>query len=281
MLERRLGANGPGVPVVGQGTWNMERDDRRSAVAAIQRGIDLGMRHIDTAEMYGSGRVEQIVAEATAGRRGEVFLATKVLPQNASFAGTLRACEASLKRLRTDHVDLYLLHWPGSHPLEETLRAFEKLTGDGKIRHYGVSNFDASEVSRAVALAGAGKITCNQVLYHLEERGIEHEVLPACEKLGVAVVAYSPFGQGRFPSPRSRGGRELADLAAARGATPHQIALAFLTRRESLFTIPKASRIQHVEENGGAAKISLSAEEVERLDSAFPLGPRRKGVPTL
>lgn len=281
MKMRALGRTGALISIIGQGTWNMERDDRRQAVRALQRGLDLGMNHIDTAEMYGSGEVERIVAEAVSDRRAEAFIASKVLPDNASYEGTLRACERSLKRLKTDYVDLYLLHWPGSHPLEETFRAFSRLTAQGKIRAYGVSNFAAGELEKALSVAPAEALACNQVLYHLLERTIEHEVIPACERHGVAVVAYSPFGSGRFPSPKSRGGAALSEMAEARGVTPRQIALAFLNRRDSLFTIPKASQIAHVEENARAAELILCEEEVQRLEQAFPRGPRRRGVPML
>ena len=276
-----LGATGISLPVVGQGTWAMESDDRREVVRAIRRGIDLGMTHIDTAETYGSGRVEQLLAEALAGRREEVFLASKVLPSNASLDTTITACERSLKRLGTDHLDLYLLHWPSSYPLDDTIRAFEKLVADGKVRFYGVSNFDAGELRSAVDIAGPRKIACNQVLYHLQERAIEHEVLPACDKLGVALVAYSPLGAGSFPSPRSRGGRALTEVAQSRGCSARQLALAFLTRRRGTFAIPKASHVEHVEDNAGGGTLELTAEDVRRLDEAFPLGPRRSGVPVL
>lgn len=281
MLARTFGRTGVEVPVIGQGTWQMEHDDRKEAVRALRRGLDLGLRHIDTAEMYGSGEVERMVGEAIRGRRGEVFLASKVLPQHASYDGTLRACRASLKRLGTDHLDLYLLHWAGGHPLEGTIRAFERLVADGLIRFYGVSNFDQHELEHAVALAGPARVACNQVLYHLRQRGIEHEVLPACERLGVAVVGYSPFGSGRFPAGRSSGGQVLREIAAARGATPRQVALAFLVRREGCFVIPKAARPEHVDDNAGAGALALSEEEAGRLDRAFPRAPRPRTLPTL
>jgi diketogulonate reductase-like aldo/keto reductase len=225
--------------------------------------------------------VEEIVGEAIAGRRDEVFLVSKVLPGNASRRGTIQACERSLGRLRTDHLDGYLLHWPGSHPLADTIAAFEELVAAGKIHAWGLSNFDAEGLAWAVDIAGPGKLACNQVLYHLKERAIEHAVIPFCAEHGVAVVAYSPFGSGDFPSPRSEGGRVLAEIAAAHGATPHQIALAFLLRSPSLFAIPKAARAEHAEENAAAAGIDLSEDEVRRIDQAFPRGPRRRGVPTL
>jgi len=281
MPLRAFGTTGLHVPALGQGTWNMERDDRRAAVAALRAGLDAGATHVDTAEMYGSGRVEEIVGEAIAGRRDEVFLVSKVLPENASRRGTVAACERSLRRLRTDRLDGYLLHWAGEHPLGDTIAAFEELAAAGKIRCYGVSNFDERELAEAVRIAGAGRIACNQVLYHLGERRIEHAVLPFCEAHGVAVVGYSPFGSGRFPDPRSGGGRVLAEIAAKRGATPRQVALAFLVRRPSLFAIPKSSHPDRVVENAGAAKLALGADEIARIEAAFPLGRRRPGVPYL
>lgn len=269
------------VPVIGQGTWYMERDGRAKAVAALHAGLDLGMSHIDTAEMYGSGLVEEIVGEAIAGRREKVFLVSKVLPQHASFEGVLRACEGSLGRLRTDRLDVYLLHWRGSHPLEQTIGAFERLVRDGKIRFWGVSNFDVEDLEEALAIAGEGRMACNQVLYHLEERAIEHEVIPWCKEHGVAVVGYSPFGSGRLPSATSRGGRVLAEIARARGITPRQVALAFLVRDELVFAIPKSSSVEHVGENAGAGDVELSTDEVERIDDAFPLGKRPRSLPAL
>lgn len=200
MKTRLMGPTGIPVSVIGQGTWYLEQSDRREAIQAVRRGLELGMTHIDTAEMYGSGEVERMVGEGIAGHRPEVFLASKVLPEHASYKGTLRGCEASLKRLRTEYLDLYLLHWAGRYPLAETIRAFEQLVSDGKVRAYGVSNFDPGEIEEAVSIAGPEKIACNQVLYHLRQRAIEHGVIPACEKHGIAVVAYSPFGSGRFPS---------------------------------------------------------------------------------
>jgi len=281
VVRRPFGWTGVPVPVIGQGTWNLERADRAEAVAALRRGLDAGMTHVDTAEMYGAGRVEELVGEAIAGRRDEVFLVSKVLPEHASFAGVLAACEASLRRLATDRLDLYLLHWASRHQIEQTIAGFERLVRDGKIRHYGVSNFDTGELERALALAGPDRIACNQVLYHLEERAIEHAVLPWCERHGMAVVAYSPFGSGRFPSARSPGGRLLAEIAQARGATPRQVALAFLVRRAGVFAIPKAARVEHALENAADDELVLSAEEEARLDRAFPRGRPGRGVPVL
>jgi diketogulonate reductase-like aldo/keto reductase len=276
MTAHPFGWTGVPVPLIGQGTWNMERDDRTAAIAALRAGLDRGMGHIDTAEMYGGGRVEELVGEAIAGRRDEVFLVSKVLPSNASFKGVLRACEASLRRLGTDHLDLYLLHWPGNNPLERTVAAFEQLVQDGKVRSYGVSNFDVDELEEAVAIAGDRRIACNQVLYHLGERTIEHAVIPWCAQREVAVVGYSPFGAGEFPAPASPRGRVLAEIAQAHGATPRQVALRFLVRQPGVFAIPKASRVEHTEENAAAAGLTLTAEEDRRLDTAFPRGRRRR-----
>jgi diketogulonate reductase-like aldo/keto reductase len=278
LRSRAFGPTGREVPILGQGTWSMERDDRAGCIAALRRGLDLGLSHIDTAELYGGGEVEEIVGAAIAGRRSEVFLASKVMPANASRRGTLNACERSLARLGTDHLDLFLLHWPGPLPLGDTLAAFEELVQAGKVLAWGLSNFDESELAAAVAIAGEGKVACDQLLYHLEERGIEHAVIPYCEEHGIAVVAYSPLGSGRFPREGSRGGRVLAEIAAAHGATPRQVALAFLLRRPALFAIPKASRPDHLEQNSAAADLSLSADEARRIDEAFPRGGRRSGV---
>ena len=203
MEARLFGHTKRQLPVIGQGTWYAENDDRRKAIDALRRGIALGMTHIDTAEMYGEGKAEEMVAEAIAGKRDEVFLVSKVLPENASRRGTITACERSLDRLQTDRLDCYLLHWRGRHPLEDTISAFEQLSRDGKILTWGVSNFDVSDLEEVLAIAGSGRLACNQVFYHLQQRAIEHAVLPWCETHGVAVVAYSPFGRGNFPRPRT------------------------------------------------------------------------------
>jgi diketogulonate reductase-like aldo/keto reductase len=239
------------------------------------------MSHFDTAEMYGAGIAEQLVARAIAGRRDEVFLVSKVLPQNASRDRTRIACERSLARLETDRLDCYLLHWRGAHPLAETIAAFEALREAGKIRSWGVSNFDVSDLVEAWKIAGPGRIACNQVLHHLGERAIEHAVLPWCAAHDVAVVAYSPFGSGRFPGPRSRGGGVLKTIADAHGATPRQVALRFLVREPSMFAIPKASTPAHVEENAGAGDLELSEAEFARIDAAFPRGRQPAELPTL
>jgi diketogulonate reductase-like aldo/keto reductase len=259
----------------------MERDARRAVVDALLRGLDAGMGHIDTAEMYGDGRVEELVGEALAGRRDELFLVSKVLPENASPRGTIAACERSLRRLRTDHLDAYLLHWRGEHPLAGTIEAFETLREAGKIRGWGVSNFDVADLEEAIAIAGEGRIACNQVLYHLEERAIEHRVLPFCEGHGIAVVAYSPFGSARFPGPRSAGGRALSEIAAARGASARQVALAFLVRHPSVWAIPKTARADHAASNAAAGDLELSPEEIRRIERAFPRGRVPAELPML
>jgi diketogulonate reductase-like aldo/keto reductase len=280
MIRRRFGNAAVDVAVIGQGTWDIEKDPRASALAALRRGLDLGMTHVDTAEMYGSGEAEKLVGEAIAGRRDEVFLVSKVLPENATRRGTIAACEQSLARLRTDRLDCYLLHWPGDHPLADTIEAFEQLRRDGKILTWGVSNFDVSELQEVWSLAGA-RLACNQVLYHLEQRAIEHAVIPWCEQHGVTVVAYSPFGSGAFPGPRTKGGRVLGSVARAYEATPRQVALAYLVRNAAVLTIPKTGRADHAEENAGAAAVRLRAEDVARLDRAFPRGRRPRELPTL
>jgi diketogulonate reductase-like aldo/keto reductase len=277
--QREFGSQGASVPVIGQGTWYIDRGDRRTAVAALRRGIDLGMTHIDTAEMYGDA--EPVVAEAIGGRRDEVFLVSKVLPSNASRRGAITACERSLARLKTDRLDCYLLHWRGSYPLQETVAAFEQLRDSGKIRSWGVSNFDTDDLHEMLAVAGKGKIACNQVLYHLQERAIEHAVLPLCQRHGVAVVAYSPFGHNDFPSPRSNAGQTLQAIAERHGASPRQVALSFLTRDPSVLAIPKASTPEHVAENAAAGKLTLDESEVALLDAAFPRGPKPRGLPML
>ena len=242
--------------------------DPDDSLEALQRGIELGMTHIDTAEIYGSGAAERIVGDAIKGRRGEVFLVSKVLPRNASKSGTIAACERSLERLGTDHLDVYLLHWPtGDHPLEETFAGFKELQGAGKIRHFGVSNFDVGLLEKAISIAGEGEIACNQVKYHLKERTIEEELIPFCQEHRVAVVGYSPFGKGKFPERT----KALKEVAEKHSVTPYQVALSFLTRLEATFTIPKASRLEHVENNAAADSLELTEADMEQLDDAFPV----------
>jgi diketogulonate reductase-like aldo/keto reductase len=279
MKHKKFGTTGHDVSVIGQGTWYIDHGDRKQAVAALRRGIDLGMTHIDTAEMYGDA--ELVIAEAIAGRRDETFLVSKVLPSNASRRGTIAACERSLTRLKTDRLDCYLLHWRGSVPLSETVAAFEQLVSAGKIRSWGVSNFDADDLDEILEVAGEGKIACNQVLYHLQERAIEHAVIPWCAKHGVAVVAYSPFGHNDFPKPGSASGAALQIIAKRHGATVRQVALAYLTREPNLFAIPKASSAEHAADNAAAGDLVLGAEDIAALDKAFPRGPKPRGLPML
>jgi diketogulonate reductase-like aldo/keto reductase len=267
MITRPLGWTGVPVPVIGQGTWRMgeRRAAEKAEIAALRLGVDLGLTHIDTAEMYGDGGAERVVGRAVAGRRQEVFLATKVLPEHASSAGTIRACEQSLRRLGTDHVDLFLLHWwSGRHPIGETMRAMEELVQRGLTRFIGVSNFDVPELEAARAALTRERLACNQVLYHLRDREIEGRILPYCERHGIAVVGYTPLARGGF----LRG--PVPDIARAHDATPRQVALKFLTRRPSLFSIPKASRPEHVRENAGALGFTLTRAELRALEAAFP-----------
>lgn len=272
MKEHAFGPTGSYVSAIGQGTWKLEFSPRGEAIAALRAGIDLGMTHIDTAEMYGMGAAETIIAEAIQGRRAEVFLVSKVHPDNASRNGVLAACEASLRRLGTDHLNCYLLHWPSSYPLEETLGAFDELVRAGKIRSWGVSNFDVKGLEEVVKIAGPGRLACNQVLYHLDQRDIEHDVLPWCEAHQVAVVGYTPFGKGTFP-PRGQEGQVLESIAKKYDVSARNVALAFLTRRPSLFAIPKASNVAHTRDNARAGQLTLTAEDIDAIDRAFPRGP--------
>ena len=279
MRMRGFGATGSRLPVIGQGTWRIDIAARTQAVAALRAGIDAGMTHLDTAEMYGDA--EAIVGEAIAGLREEVFLVSKVVPSNATRRGTVRACEASLQRLGTDRLDCYLLHWPGSHPLEETIAGFEDLRRDGKILSWGLSNFDVPDLERALRIAGPYKIACNQVLYHLGERAIEHAVLPWCTRNGVALVGYSPFGSGAFPAATSAGRRVLDTVAEAHGSTAHAVALAFLTRLENTFTIPKTGRSERALANAAAGALALSEDDVALIEAQFPRGRRPASLPML
>jgi diketogulonate reductase-like aldo/keto reductase len=279
MRSKPFGRGGLDVSVIGQGTWYLDRGDRKRAVVALRRGLELGMTHIDTAEMYGDAEI--VIAEAIEGRRDEVFLVSKVVPSNGSRRGTITACERSLKRLKTDRLDCYLLHWRGSYPLSETVAAFDELVRAGKIRSWGVSNFDVDDLGEILDVAGEGKIACNQVLYHLRERAIEHAVIPWCERHGVAVVAYSPFGHNDFPSPQSKAGEVLQRIAYAHRATPRQIALAFLIREISVFAIPKAATPEHAADNAGAGELVLSQADIAALEAAFPRGPKPSSLPML
>jgi diketogulonate reductase-like aldo/keto reductase len=265
---------GERVPALGQGTWHMGEDRRRAAeeAAALRLGIELGMTLIDTAEMYGSGGAEEMVARAAEGVRDSLFIVSKVYPHNASRDGVVAACERSLKRLATDRIDLYLLHWRGSIPLVETLEGFQRLERDGKIRYHGVSNFDRSDMEQWAALKGGEAVAADQVLYNLSRRNPDSDLVPWCRKHQVAIMAYTPLGQGNM-----LGNRALFDAARHRGATPAQIALAWLLRQEGTIVIPKASRPEHVRENRGALDIALREEELATLDRAFP-PPKHKSA---
>ncbi len=260
----------PTMPLLGQGTWRMGEDAacRSAEVRALQLGIDLGMTLIDTAEMYGDA--ESVVGEAIAGRRDEVFLVSKVLPSNASRQGTLRAADQSLAKLGTDCMDLYLLHWEGSHPLEDTFAAFQDLQQQGKIRAYGVSNFDVTAMRAACATPGGDGVVANQILYNLTRRGPEPEIIPECSAAGVTVMAYSPLEQARMDF-----GGVLASIARRHDRTPAQIAIAWTLRLPGIVSIPKATHEDHVRENAAAAAIELTEQDLDELDTTFPVrGPR-------
>jgi diketogulonate reductase-like aldo/keto reductase len=274
-MERKVfDRTGVQVPVIGQGTWHMgeSRRARQREVAGLSLGLDLGLNHIDTAEMYGNGGAEEVVAAAIRGRRrADLFLVSKVLPRNATYRGTIRAAEQSLRRLRTDYLDLYLLHWPGSHPLADTMGAMEALVAAGKIRFVGVSNCDVGQMRTAVAALQHERLACNQVLYNLTSRGIELDVIPMCQEEGIAIVGYTPFGG--WPRPGSKGLRVLSEIGARHGKTARQVALKFLTRQPIVFTIPKASNPEHVRENADASGFALTAAETAAIDAAFPAPP--------
>lgn len=265
---------GAKVPALGLGTWRMgERKSERAAeVKALQLGLDLGLHLIDTAEMYGEGGAEEVVAEAMAGRRERIFLVSKVYPHNASRKGAVAACERSLKRLATDRLDLYLLHWRGSYPLAETVEAFEALKKDGKIKSWGVSNLDAADMRELAAVPNGKACICDQVMYNLETRGIEWDLLGLCRKAGIMVMAYSPLGQG--PLLRKRA---LAKIAAKHAVEPAAIALAWLLRQPGVVAIPKATRLEHVRANARALDVKLDADDLTALDAAFP--PPRRATP--
>jgi diketogulonate reductase-like aldo/keto reductase len=266
--------SGQSIPVLGMGTWRMGENakDYQSEVNALRHGLDLGLSLIDTAEMYGEGGAEEVIAQAIANRRSEVFLVSKVYPHNASKRGAIAACERSLNRLKTDYLDLYLLHWRGAVPLGETLEAFQTLKQSGKIRSYGVSNFDTEDMEDAGQLPGGKEIVTNQVLYNLMRRGIELNLLPWCRQRHIPIMAYSPVEQGRLLNHRT-----LKAIAQDRGVTPAQVAIAWLLHQQDVIVIPKSSRIEHVKQNRAAPDLKLSAAELTTLDTAFP--PPAKPVP--
>lgn len=255
------------LPTLGLGTWQMgeSSQQRQSEIAALRHGLDLGITLIDTAEMYGAGGAEEVIAAAIAGRRQQVFLVSKVYPHNASRQGVIAACEQSLRRLKTDYLDLYLLHWRGSVPFSETLAAFQTLQQTGKIRDYGVSNFDLDDMEAAIALPGGAAIAVNQVLYNLMRRGIEWELLPWCRQHQIPIMAYSPVEQGRLLQ-----NRKLQAIAKRIEATPAQLAIAWLLHQDDVIVIPKAGNIAHVEQNRAALDLQLNAEIIDELESAFP-----------
>jgi diketogulonate reductase-like aldo/keto reductase len=267
-------ANGEKIPALGLGTWHMgeRRSDRAAEVKALQAGLDLGLTLIDTAEMYGDGGAEEVVAEAMAGRRDKIFLVSKVYPHNASRTGAIAACERSLKRLKTDRLDLYLLHWRGSHPLAETVAAFEKLKADGKLRHWGVSNLDTSDMVELRSVPKGGNCASNQVLYHLGSRGIEWDLIGDCARHKVMVMAYSPLGQGAILRNAA-----LASVAGKHNVTAAAAALAWTMRHEHVVAIPKASNLEHVKANAAAADLNLDADDLKALDAAFP--PPKRATP--
>ena len=265
--------DGRPLPVLGQGTWRMgERErDRAREVAALKLGFDLGLTLFDTAEMYGEGGAEQVLAEVLAGRRDEAYLVSKVYPHNASLKGAVAACERSLARLGVERIDLYLLHWRGRHPLAETVRAFEQLRADGKIGAWGVSNFDVDDMNELFAVPDGDRCAVNQVLYNIAHRGIEWDLLPWCREHRVAVMAYCPLDEGG----RLLGSKAMKAVAARHAATPAQIALAWLLAQEGVAAIPKAARDEHVRANRAAADIALTKADLAEIDAAFP-PPSRK-----
>ena len=271
-------SSGQTMPVLGQGTWGFgERGkDRAEEVAALRAGTDLGLTLIDTAEMYGEGGAEEIVGEAIAARRNEVFLVSKVYPHNASRKGAIAACERSLKRLGTDRIDVYLLHWRGGEKLVDTIAAFETLRRDGKIGSYGVSNFDADDMEELRRVPGGSAATTNQVLYNLTRRGVEWDLLPWCRDHGVPIMAYSPIEQARM-----LGSSELKKLAEKRGVTAAQLALAWLLHQDGVIAIPKAGRVDHLRENAAALTITLTKDDLAALDRAFPPPKKRKPLEML
>lgn len=268
-MDAVFGWTGERWPLIGQGTWMIEQDQEATAVEALQLGVDSGMTLIDTAEMYGNGLAEQVVGKAIKLRRDQVFLVSKVLPSNASYDGTRRACERSLRHLGVDHLDLYLLHWPGSHPIAETMRALESLVAEGMTRYIGVSNFDTDELGPVLRALKHERLACNQVLYHLGDRGIERRLIPFCRRNEIAVMGYSPFGHRSFPKAGSKGGNVLREVAARTGKTVRQVVLQFLTR-DGCWAIPKSGNPEHVRENAGALGTPLASEDIAAIDKAFP-----------
>jgi diketogulonate reductase-like aldo/keto reductase len=270
--------SGETVPILGQGTWHMAEDPRRrkDEIAALRTGIDLGLTLIDTAEMYADGEAEVLVGEAINGRRGDVFLVSKVLPENATERGTVAACERSLSRLGTNYLDLYLLHWRGSVALDATLEAFAVLIAAGKIRQWGVSNFDVDDMDDLWNTPGGRTASTDQVLYNLTRRGIEHRLIPWCRRLGIPIMAYSPIEQGRL-----LGDAALRRVAERHDATPAQVALAWVLRQDGVIAIPKAGTVDHVHENRRALELELTQQDLAALDRAFPPPTRAQPLEVL
>ena len=283
-MRQVITRSGALLGVLGQGTWEMgaRRGERAREVAALRLGFDLGLTLVDTAEMYADGGAEEVVAEAMQGRRDEVFVVTKVLPRNASRSGTLAAAERSLQRLRTDHIDLYLLHWDGPHPLAETLAAFAALRQQGKVLHYGVSNFDLKDMLEVERTPDGAGVCADQVFYNLMRRGIERNLLPWCIERKIAIMAYTPVEQGRLAKPgRSGQRRALEQVAKRHGATLSQVALAWTIRAPGVVAVVKAARPEHVRENAGAVELQLDADDLRELDAAFPVPDRDIPLETL
>jgi diketogulonate reductase-like aldo/keto reductase len=270
--------SGRSMPVLGMGTWRMGEStaQRQKEIAALRHGLELGITLIDTAEMYGEGGAETVIAEVIAPRRSDIFLVSKVYPHNASRQGTIAACERSLRRLKTDYLDLYLLHWRGSVPLSETLEALQTLQQAGKIRDYGVSNFDLDDLQEARALPGGTSIATNQVLYNLMRRGVEWDLLPWCRQHSIPIMAYSPVEQGRLLNNRT-----LNAIAQQREVTPAQVAIAWLLQQDNVIVIPKASTIAHVEQNRAALDLQLTPDDLSALDAAFPPPSKRVALEML
>jgi diketogulonate reductase-like aldo/keto reductase len=280
MINRKFGWTNVDVPLIGQGTWLIDNDDDDSrAIKTLQIGLDFGMTHIDTAEMYGNGKAEGLVGQAIAGtKRENIFLASKVLPSNASYEGTIKSCKNSLKRLRTEYLDLYLLHWPSyQYPIAETMKAMEKLVSDNLVKFIGVSNFNLKELQEAEQALQNERIACNQVLYNLGYRAIEKRILPYCTKQGIAVVGYSPFGHGNFYSPQSTKGKAIVEIANRHGRTPRQVTLNFLSLYSNIFTIPKTSQPERARENSQSVDDGdwkLTDKDIEEINRAFPVSDR-------
>jgi diketogulonate reductase-like aldo/keto reductase len=277
MRHHKFGQAKREVAILGQGTYRIGEHGHDSAIEAMRCGFDEGMTHFDTAEMYDDGEAETLVGEAIAGIRDQVFLVSKVLPNNASRDGVIAACEGSLRRLRTDRLDCYLIHWPGEHPMAETIAGFEALVSAGKILSWGVSNFDVPDLDEAYAIAGPGRIACNQVRYDLTERRMEHTVMPWCAEHGVTLVGYKPYGMYGFPGPDTPGGKVLAEIGAAHGATPRQVAVAALARQA--FIVVKAATAKNAADNAHAGDLVLSDEEFARIDAVLPRGPKPDKLP--